>query len=137
MAKYFNTNFPTVAYSFGDNESPVLFNNLSAYVDIVDQIKDNVASVIDKYYSHTFELKEAFPNPSSHKTNIQFNSGVSHNISFVIYNLLGEVIYSNEISANTGINTITISTSDFSDGVYMYSINNRESILTKRMIVSH
>ena len=43
MAKYFNTNFPTVAYSFGDNESPVLFNNLSAYVDIVDQIKDNVA----------------------------------------------------------------------------------------------
>ena len=43
MAKYFNTNFPTVAYSFGDNESPVLFNNLSAYIDIVDQIKDNVA----------------------------------------------------------------------------------------------
>ena len=101
------------------------------------EIKDNVASVIDKYYSHTFELKEAFPNPSSHKTNIQFISGVSQNISFVIYNLLGEVIYSNEISANTGINTITISTSDFSDGVYMYSINNRESILTKRMIVSH
>ena len=42
MAKYFQ-NFPTVAYKFGDNEAPVLFNNLSAYVDIVDQIKDNVA----------------------------------------------------------------------------------------------
>ncbi len=47
MAKYFQ-NFPTVAYKFGDNESPVLFNNLSAYVDIVDQIKDNV-SFYNKY----------------------------------------------------------------------------------------
>ena len=48
MAKFFNTNFPTVAYSFGDNEAPVLFNNLTAYVDIVDQIKDNL-SFYNKY----------------------------------------------------------------------------------------
>lgn len=48
MAKYFSNQFPTVAYKFGDNEAPVLFNNLTAYVDIVDQIKDNL-SFYNKY----------------------------------------------------------------------------------------
>ena len=39
---YFD-NFGIVSYRFGDNESPVLFNNLTAYVDVIDQIKENVA----------------------------------------------------------------------------------------------
>ena len=39
---YFD-NFGIVSYRFGDNESPVLFNNLTAYVDVIDQVKENVA----------------------------------------------------------------------------------------------
>ena len=45
--KYFR-NFENVRYRFGDNESPVLFNNLTAYTDILDQLKDNV-SLYNKY----------------------------------------------------------------------------------------
>lgn len=40
--KYFR-NFNTVSYQFGDNEQPVMFNDLSQYVDIIDGIKDNVS----------------------------------------------------------------------------------------------
>ncbi len=40
--KYFR-NFGIVAYRFGSNESPVLFNNLSQYVDIIDGLKDTVS----------------------------------------------------------------------------------------------
>ncbi len=36
-------NFPLVNYRFGNNEAPVLFNNISAYIDIVDQVKQEVA----------------------------------------------------------------------------------------------
>lgn len=39
--KYFK-NFDIVGYRFGDNESPVLFNNLSQYVDIIDDLKNNL-----------------------------------------------------------------------------------------------
>ena len=42
------TNFPIVNYRFGDNESSVLFPNISAYVDIVDQVKQEV-SFYEKY----------------------------------------------------------------------------------------
>jgi len=40
--KYFR-NFGLQAYRFGDNESPVLFNDLSQYVDIIDGLKDSVS----------------------------------------------------------------------------------------------
>jgi hypothetical protein len=40
--KYFQ-NFDPVYYSFGDGEDPVLFNNISLYVDIIDQLKSNAA----------------------------------------------------------------------------------------------
>ena len=35
--------FPLVDYNFGDNESSTLFNNITAYVDIIDQVKQEIA----------------------------------------------------------------------------------------------
>jgi len=35
--------FPFVNYNFGDNEANTIFPNISAYIDIIDQIKDEVA----------------------------------------------------------------------------------------------
>jgi len=34
--------FPFVNYNFGDNEANTIFPNISAYIDIVDQVKDEV-----------------------------------------------------------------------------------------------
>ena len=36
-------NFPIINYRFGNNEASVLFPNLSAYIDIIDQVKQEVA----------------------------------------------------------------------------------------------
>lgn len=38
----FFTNFPTTTYNFGTEVSVTAFQNLSAYVDIIDQVKDNL-----------------------------------------------------------------------------------------------
>lgn len=38
---YFS-NFPLKTYNFGDNESEVLFEDITAYVDIIDQLTDDV-----------------------------------------------------------------------------------------------
>ena len=42
MSTYF-TNFPEVPYKFGANLPTVAYQNLTAYVDVIDQIKDNIA----------------------------------------------------------------------------------------------
>ena len=40
--------YPVVNYRFGDNEPSALFSNISAYVDIIDEIKNEVA-FFEKY----------------------------------------------------------------------------------------
>jgi hypothetical protein len=40
--------FPMVYYSFGDNEASTIFPNITAYVDIIDQVKQEV-SFYEKY----------------------------------------------------------------------------------------
>ena len=42
MSTYFK-NFPLTDYNFGLNIPSVRFQNLSAYVDVIDQIKDNLS----------------------------------------------------------------------------------------------
>ena len=56
---------------------------------------------------------------------------------FRIYNLLGKQVYFREIRSTKGINSIDINTTDFTDGIYLYSINNGEKIISKRMIVAN
>ena len=40
--------FPLVAYSFGSGEQPVAFTGMNVYVDIVDQVKDQISAY--RYY---------------------------------------------------------------------------------------
>lgn len=40
--------FPLVGYNFGDNEAQTLFPNISAYIDIIDQVKQEI-SFYEKY----------------------------------------------------------------------------------------
>ena len=49
--KFFE-NFEFVQYSFGNREDPVLFNNITQYVDIIDKIKQEV-SFLNKYPNRT------------------------------------------------------------------------------------
>lgn len=46
MSNYFK-DFPKVLYKFGSNEAPVYFQKLSKYVDVVDSLKDKVATYIE------------------------------------------------------------------------------------------
>ena len=97
----------------------------------------NTTSAFNIMYDFTFELKDVFPNPVSKNARIQFISGTPRDVIFSIYNLLGEEIDSRIISANRGVNTLDIHTSLYSDGIYLYSVNDGYSNLTKRMIVKH
>lgn len=101
------------------------------------EIVDNTTSVIYQFNNQTFELKSPFPNPVTNQAEIQFISGKSDDIVFRIYNLLGKQVYLREIRTNRGINSIDVNTTAFPAGIYMYSINNGEKVLTKRMIVAN
>lgn len=77
------------------------------------------------------------PNPSNDKTNIQFDLTQSSQIQFAVYNLLGEVIDRRTIAGKKGSNSIQLETSQYRNGVYLFSIQAGEKRLTKRLVVQH
>ncbi len=82
-------------------------------------------------------LENPVPNPSNNSTNIGFKSLYSENIIFEITNLIGEVIVQDYFISNVGMNNISVNTSIYSNGVYLYSISNGLARSTKRLIVHH
>jgi len=102
------------------------------------EIVDNTpSSVIYQFNNETFELKSPFPNPVTNQTEIKFITGKSDDIMFRIYNLLGKQVYFREIRSTKGINSIDINTTNFPDGIYLYSINNGEKVISKRMVIAN
>ena len=102
------------------------------FIEIVD---DNTTSVIHQIDNLMFELKDLNPNPAFEQAEVQFVSSKSEDVIFSIYNLLGREVYSERIRSVRGLNILNINTSHYSEGMYLYSINNKRQIKTKRMIV--
>ena len=97
----------------------------------------NATSVVDQFNDFTFELKNIFPNPVNNNAKIQFISGNSADVIFTVFNHLGEKIEEKNIAAGRGVNNIEISANDYTNGMYLYSINNGVQIVSKRMIVAN
>jgi len=109
--------------------------------DVIDyyyiEVLNGTTSTLNQFNDFTFELKGIFPNPVVNNAKIQFISGTPKTVTFKVYNLLGEEIESQFINSQRGVNTINVNTSAYSEGMYLYSINNGSEILTKRMIVKN
>ncbi len=83
-----------------------------------------------------FELGQNIPNPSSDLTRISFTSPLAEKMDLNIYNSLGQIVFKKSIDAERGSNEEFISTASFADGIYIYTLRNSSTILTKRMVVT-
>jgi len=108
--------------------------------DVIDYYYINVANataVVNQFNDFTFELKNIFPNPVNNNAKIQFISGNSADVVFTVFNHLGEKIEEKHIAASRGVNDIEVSANDYTNGMYLYSINNGMQIVSKRMIIAN
>ncbi len=97
----------------------------------------NATSVVNQFNDFTFELKDIFPNPVNNTSTIQFISGNSADVAFSVFNYLGEKIEERNIAASRGVNNIEINAHDYANGMYLYSINNDDKIVSKRMVIAN
>lgn len=97
------------------------------------------ASGIQNYsFSSTANSLKVFPNPAKDIVMVDFvASGInlSDNSLLVITDVSGKIIYKEKVSQQQ---TITINTSNFSNGLYFVSIKTKEGLVAKnRFIVAH
>ena len=82
-------------------------------------------------------LQNAIPNPSNERTKIQYLNNKVENIIFEVTNLLGDRVYLDFFSSKRGVNDIYLNTSELTNGIYIYSINNGRDKSSKRLVVNH
>jgi hypothetical protein len=87
-------------------------------------IKDNTLS----------ELK-LFPNPTSNTVTVNLMSKETAQANLTVTNLMGQTVYSENISIETGNNQYQINVSDFGAGFYMLNIHTKAGSTTQKLIV--
>lgn len=82
-------------------------------------------------------LGDAYPNPSGTTTTVGYNLPENGEVNLVLRDVLGNEIQTQTGSQQQGYNTWTIDVSNLADGVYFYTLQFGEQVITKRLVVSH
>jgi hypothetical protein len=84
---------------------------------------------------NSVEKISAAPNPFTDNTEITFQSTNNSTIIFSVINVLGKTVYKENIKVTTGKNSFTFEKGDLLSGIYIYKLQNSESIISKRFVI--
>jgi len=151
-----------VAYTYSDMYGDYEFSNLAygtykVYAEIIDkttypilvtldannQTVDNVsiivnsddivASIENDDFEIFSEISEVYPNPNSGNININVSLLKATELTFTIYNQVGQIVEKTVKEVNAGNNTINIETNTLTEGFYyiQVSTDNEDSAVRK------
>ncbi len=125
-----------------------LLNNTRIIVKVVatgtscTAVTDTVASSCYTYYTSVNDVASNLskfnnqPNPFSNFTNIIFTAKENAVYTVKVVNMLGAVVYQEQVSAEPGVNAIRMERNGLPAGVYVYSITNGTHSVSKRMMIA-
>ncbi len=77
----------------------------------------------------------AYPNPFVDHTKIMFHSSVEQHIYFEVKNILGKSIFRTDFTSKQGLNEIIFQRDNIEKGMYIYSLQTDNEIISKRLVV--
>jgi aminopeptidase N len=75
-----------------------------------------------------------YPNPVGDQFNVLLRNFSADKASITIHNVAGQLIWKQELSIPTGADLITVPSSTWSRGIYILSVNSKDSKFVKRMM---
>lgn len=76
------------------------------------------------------------PNPFSNTTTLKFqNNNNNENLVFLVKNVLGKIVYKKKYKLKKGNNKIIFSRGDLNAGMYIYSFQTSDRVITKRFVI--
>ncbi|MEQ1732478.1 MAG: T9SS type A sorting domain-containing protein [Bacteroidia bacterium] len=85
--------------------------------------------------SAKFGVIAANPNPFADNTTILYNSPEVAKTTFTVFNVLGEQVYTNVYTAQSGQNAIEFKANNLTSGVYVYTLTNGKETTTQRFVI--
>lgn len=83
----------------------------------------------------TIDKISTAPNPFTISTKITFYTTSKSAITLKVKNVLGKTVFKKEYETKIGKNSIAFYKNDLAAGMYIYSIQNEESITSKRFVI--
>ena len=77
----------------------------------------------------------AYPNPFNVTTKINFRSTKIQIIEFTVKNLLGKTLYHEQVNSKIGYNTIPFKRDNLQKGMYIYTLQTKSEIISKRLVI--
>ncbi|MCX6291919.1 MAG: T9SS type A sorting domain-containing protein [Bacteroidetes bacterium] len=112
--------------------TPPQSSTVNRYSIVIDQ---NVGMQTNT--SLKFDAFQNTPNPFGKSTEISFSSPGNERVELKVINLLGKVVFLKSVLAQRGLNKMMLSSKDFENGIYIYTLSNSKNSITRRMIVSN
>ena len=77
----------------------------------------------------------ASPNPFINNTTIYFNAKKEQTIIFTVRNVLGKTVFTKEMITSKGRNSFPFERLDLKTGMYIYAIQSKDEIISKRFVI--
>ena len=102
------------------------------YLEILPDLSTSIAS----FNKNVFEVGQNVPNPFSSYSTIEYNMPNSGNVNIQVRNVIGELVVSDNITAQAGVNKYQLDGSKLTNGIYFYQFNVNNKVITKKFIVN-
>jgi len=89
----------------------------------------------DDLLAESFSIRN-LPNPFSDYTNIEIVADYSDDLTFRVFDLIGNEIHREEISVTEGINNHEFDGSRLANGIYMYTVEKDGALVSEKMIIN-
>ena len=80
---------------------------------------------------------KTYPNPANDKLFVALDETLQGSVRIVLNDLLGHLVYSQEVESLKSNSVFTINTSDFKEGIYMLQIITNSGNVTRKLMVKH
>lgn len=137
--------------SYTDLEAPV--GNVYYIVEVVNPAGCNPAARSDNYASSYSNVAtnnvlgvndpannvtvSIYPNPANERLNISTGEALKGYTRIQISDLLGKIVYVDEVSGMRANSSYLINTTDFMDGLYVLKVSTETGSVSKKIIVRH
>ena len=80
-------------------------------------------------------LNQNVPNPADDKTRITFLAPHAGQAVMEIFSVTGQKLYSVAVNAQYGENFVDVPTASFAEGMYIYTLQFEDTVLSKKMVI--
>ena len=104
------------------------------YLVLIVEEGDNsgIGELVD---AREFKSLGTYPNPFNKSTTIHFGNNNSENVKFSVFDILGNLIQTENINSNIGHNEYVFEKGNLTSGLYTYSISNGVKTITERIVI--